>query len=82
MEKQIIELGIEVRIKDKFGSVNQMFETKPFTVSRQHLYRVINGEVSTSVAVANDLANALELDLVVVHNLLLEARKVYKDAVQ
>ena len=71
-------LSIEEIIKDKFGSVNQMFETKEFSVSRQHLYRVINGEVSTSVAVANDLANALGLELVDVHNLLLEARRVYK----
>ncbi len=81
MEKENIELGIEVRIKDKFGSVNQMFESKPFSVSRQHLYRVINGEVSTSLGVANDLANALDVELVVVHNLLLQARKEYKDAI-
>lgn len=78
----MLNLTIEEQIKEKFGSVNQMFETKEFSVSRQHLYRVINGEVSTSLGVANDLANALGIELVDVHNLLLSARKEYKNAIQ
>ena len=66
---------IDSVIKEKAVSVNKLFETNKFSVSLQHLYRVVNGEVSTSLTVANELATALGLDLVDVHNLLVKAKK-------
>lgn len=65
---------IDTVIKDKHGSVNKMFESNEFSISLQHLYRIVNGEVSTSLTAANEIAKALGLELVEVHDLLLAKR--------
>jgi DNA-binding XRE family transcriptional regulator len=73
----IIERTIDSVIKEKFGNVNSLYESKEFSVTKQHLYRVISGQVSTNITIANELAEALGLELFDVYTLLVRAKEVH-----
>lgn len=62
-------------VSQKYGTVGKMFKAYPFSVTREHLYRIINGEVSTTLAVANEIAQALDLTLGDVHEMLQDSIK-------
>ena len=65
-------------VDERFGSIEKMMKVKPFSVTRQQLYRVVNGEVNTTIKVARELSDALEVSLNDVYVLLIDAQEVRK----
>lgn len=64
---------LKTLIEKKYGTVGKMMKENKFKITREHLYRVVNGEINTTLSVISDLADALEVSKDQVFFMLMEA---------
>ena len=70
-----METKLKKLIDEKYGSVDKLMSEHAFSITRQQLYRVVNGKTNTTINVAYQLAQALGVSLTDMYFLIVEAQE-------